>query len=382
MNRLPLSTTVNIRSRSLAIGRGDTTHHFDRSGRLTFSTRPGETIRRSLDDRALRVTASAGARDYEQLSARDKERWYTGAIALAAEARGQDADPVTSAWLARIATQTPWRLAGDAEAFARVYLPVSILPPDQYHALVVQVSHGCSYNRCLFCDFYRDRPFHVKTPAELGAHIDGLREFFAERLADRSGVFLGDGNALVIPTGKLLGMMDVLRREFGPIADPFSTFMDTFTLDHKTRGELADIRAAGLTTVYSGLETGSDRLRAVLRKPGTAVEAADALNLLKATGFRLGVIVIVGVGGPQFAAEHLQDTLDTLRSVNLTRQDIVFLSPFVDPGLSDFDDAVRRGLLSRFGDEEVGPELARWRRALAGLPARVTTYSLKEYMYW
>lgn len=372
------AVATQVRSRTLAIGRGAVTHHFDRSGRLTFSTLPGATVRRSLDDHAMRVSTSEAMRVYERLSPGDKERWYREATALAMDAPLGDANPQIREWIRRIAAWPPERLALDAEAFARVYLPISILPPDQYHALVVQIAQGCSYNRCLFCDFYRDRPFHIKTPGELDEHIGRLRDFFAERLADRSGVFLGDGNALVVPTDKLLAMMGVMRRRLGAAADTFSTFMDTFTLERKTRDELVEIRKAGLTTVYSGLETGSDRLRAILRKPGTASEAAHALNVLKAAGFRLGVIVIVGVGGPSFANEHLRETRQTLDAIALSPHDIVFLSPFVDPEFLGYHDAVREGLLSTFTDAQVAQEISRWRQTLSGLPAKITTYSLKD----
>lgn len=379
---MPDTIAVRLRPRTLAVESGAATHHFDRSGRLTFSTSPGETVRRSLDDRALRVSISSGTRKYQWLAAEDKTQWYKEALALAAEAVRANAAPTIREWACRIAKWSPERLALDAQAFSRVYLPISILPPDQYHTLVVQIAQGCSYNRCLFCDFYRDRPFRIKTSEELDAHIAGLRSFFAERLPDRSGVFLGDGNALVVPTDRLLAMMDGIQRKLTEAADSFSTFMDTFTLERKTLAELTRIRQAGLTTVYSGLETGSDRLRAILRKPGAAQEAAHALTQLKAAGFRLGVIVLVGAGGPSFAAEHLLQTKRILETIDLSPRDIVFLSPFVEPPLADYRAAVRAGRLSAFTDAEIAQETARWRTALDPLDAKVTVYSLREYMYW
>jgi radical SAM superfamily enzyme YgiQ (UPF0313 family) len=70
---------------------------------------------------------------------------------------------VFRAWLSHIAGWNWDRLEGEAGPFRNsIYKPVSILPPDQYLALVVQATEGCSYNECSFCTFYRDRPFRIK----------------------------------------------------------------------------------------------------------------------------------------------------------------------------------------------------------------------------
>ena len=69
--------------------------------------------------------------------------------------------------LARITAWSPSRLAEDAARFRQIYKPVSILPPDQYLSIVLQATEGCSYNRCTFCTFYRDRPFRIKSPSRV-----------------------------------------------------------------------------------------------------------------------------------------------------------------------------------------------------------------------
>ncbi|WDL95397.1 radical SAM protein [Alicyclobacillus sp. ALC3] len=315
-------------------------------------------------------------------------------------------------WARRLAQWSPEALATDAAAFRTVYSPISILPPDQYHSLVVQVTLGCSYNKCLFCDFYRDRRFHIRSEIELEAHLDHLMAFLGPRVADRKTVFLADGNAFVVPTERLIRMITQIRRRLSATAGAsgstgnagtgglldatggieFNAFMDTFTLEYKTLDDLRRIYEAGLHTVYSGLETGSNRLRQFLAKPGSAEEAVEALNTLKAGGFRLGVILLVGVGGPAAADEHLADTLQALQQIKFTDGDLIYLSPFVDPdAITGYRATLTAGGFDSFTQDGLAQELVRWRRALAAmqmpdgdarpLPAKVTLYSILEHIY-
>ncbi|WP_067923094.1 radical SAM protein [Alicyclobacillus shizuokensis] len=381
-----VTTTANVRAHRMVIQAGDWRYHFDRTGRFLFGVRAHETVRRGLDDRVIQVRLPAEGgiigRTYRTLDPVEKAAFYRRAYALARASLGSLPAEQAAEWKPLLERWTPEALAADAHAFRQVYLPINILPPDQYHALVVQITHGCSYNRCLFCDFYRDRRFHIKSKDELQIHLDRLQRFMGPRIADRSGVFLGDGNAFVVPTDKLLSMMELVREQLGSsVSEDFYTFMDTFTLEHKTPEDLRRIYEQGLRTVYTGLETGSNRLRAFLRKPGTAEEAVAAINRLKEAGYRIGVILMVGVGGPKFAREHLAATRQALNGIHFTPGDLVYLSPFVDPHDTDYDEQARAHALSAFLDEQMEEELARWRRALASLPAKVTLYSIREHLY-
>ena len=108
-------------------------------------------------------------------------------------------------------------LQADARRFGEIYRPVSILPPDQYLALVVQATEGCSYNQCTFCDFYRDRPFRVKSADELRAHIAAVQAFFGPALGLRKSLFLADANALVVPMPRLRAWLDVIAEARTPV---------------------------------------------------------------------------------------------------------------------------------------------------------------------
>jgi radical SAM superfamily enzyme YgiQ (UPF0313 family) len=119
-------------------------------------------------------------------------------------------------------------LSADAISFKNVYLPISILPPDQYLALVVQVTEGCNYNQCIFCDFYKDRPFRIKTNTELKEHLLKIKNYFGEGIKMRRSIFLGDANAIVIPQERLIKALRSIKNVFPQPKDIYS-FIDVFT---------------------------------------------------------------------------------------------------------------------------------------------------------
>ena len=107
---------------------------------------------------------------------------------------------------AALASLTRWdwaSLEADRARFQQIYTPVGILPPDQYLALVLQATHGCSHNACTFCTFYQDIPFRIKTPEQFRQHVAAVLDFFGPALAMRRSIFLADANALVAPMGRL-----------------------------------------------------------------------------------------------------------------------------------------------------------------------------------
>ena len=118
----------------------------------------------------------------------------------------------------------------DAARFAEVYSansarsagsnPIGILPPDQYLALVLQATTGCSFNTCTFCDLYQ-QPFHIKTPAEFRQHLRDVRDYLGDSLLLRQrSIFLGAANALAIPLPRLLPLFEIIADEFGRRCDP------------------------------------------------------------------------------------------------------------------------------------------------------------------
>ncbi len=409
--------------------------HFDRTGRFVLAAAPSLTIRRGLDNRLMRISIDTTHREdlkwfgrrrsYHDFSDVEKSDFYRAVYieALTVLRHEQEASPsngerklqepakygpaTLTEWGERLARWTPAALAKDEVDFKATYKPISILPPDQYRTLVIQVAEGCSYNQCLFCDFYRDRRFHVKSPVELAAHLDAVEAFFGPRLHDRTGFFLGDGNALVVSADRLRVAIKQIQAAFGPETDStqtdftqadsspvkpspdsshpiasFATFMDTFNLDKKSIEALHTLREEGIDTVYVGLESGYDPIRSFLKKPGPASEALAAIRTLKEAGYTVGPIVMIGVGDIRDADAHFEHTVLLLEEANLTPSDKIFLSPFVQPAHGEYRDATERYGVIPYTQDQIEREMMRWKDTLSKVTrAKVTGYYVREHIY-
>jgi radical SAM superfamily enzyme YgiQ (UPF0313 family) len=151
--------------------------------------------------------------------------------------------------------------------YQNIYLPVGILPPDQYGAVVLQATQGCSFNTCTFCSFYKDTPFRISKPAEFHLHCEAVKDFLGRGLNLRRTIFLGDANALVIPMKILVPLMEIMHRYFDIEAlGGIYAFLDGASGEHKSSADYSRLAKMGLKRVYIGLESGSTSLLKFLQK--------------------------------------------------------------------------------------------------------------------
>lgn len=307
-------------------------------------------------------------------------------------------------WLHRILSYTLDRYEERAEEFLRIYKPISILPPDQYRSLVVQATEGCHYNRCNFCVFYKDRVFHVKTPAEFHAHLNAIRQYYGESLRLRRTIFLGDANAIVAPQKSLLYFLDALNEEFEitpqgmekeertnwKAAHPIHfngivSFMDCFASNQKSVEDFKAMAARNLKRVYLGVETGSDSLLAFLNKAGRSDEIRSAIDRVKQADIAVGLIIMIGIGGLKFNAEHIEKTVKLLRSLPLSEKDLIYFSEFVQLPEMPYtrkavEEKVRPLTLS-----QMKTQMSLIRQQLKSsypvIPAKLSVYDVRDFMY-
>lgn len=215
--------------------------------------------------------------------------------------------------------------------FHEIYTPVGILPPDQYQAVLLQATEGCSFNTCTFCDFYKASRFHIKGEESFKRHAHNVREFLGRGLSLRRTIFLGDANALVIPSERMLTLMKIAGAIFDTDAPTgFHAFQDGFSGGRKTSDEYRQLLKAGLERVYIGLESGHDPLLRFLNKPGKAEDVLDAVRKMKSGGVHVGIIVLLGAGGHKFNNGHIKDTARVLNRMKLGMQDQIYFSELVD----------------------------------------------------
>jgi hypothetical protein len=275
-------------------------------------------------------------------------------------------------------------LAADAARFLAACGPVGILPPDQYLALVVRLTEGCSWNACSFCRLYRDVPFRARTPDDVRRHLQSLGELFGEAITLRRSIFLGDANALCLPEGRLLPLVDSVAEAYPD--RPLASFVDAWTGERKAHGEWQRLAARGLQRVYVGLESGDPELLAWLDKAGTPADAIALVRSLHEAGIAAGVIVLLGVGGERYSKAHVARTIESLTAMRLGPRDLLYFSEYVD------DPSLGYGAKAA-GSPDLAPldaaNSARQREAIVrgfrpaepARPPRIASYDIREFVY-
>jgi hypothetical protein len=357
----------------------------------------GATYRRALDGRLLekRPGQAGGAPRLRQvLSAEDGGAVVEAArsdaavaleavlanSALAPEHRGQ-----AERRLRRIVAMDAVALAADGARFHDVYRPVGILPPDQYLALVVQATEGCSWNACTFCDLYRDVPFRAKSLPDFLAHLVAVRAFFGESVALRRSVFLGDANALCLGQERLAPMLGAISRELPLASRGIHAFLDVWTGHRKRPADWAELAGLGLRRVYVGLETGDPGLLAWLSKPGLPEDAVTLVRDLHQAGLAVGVIVLVGAGGERYAVSHAQATARVLSAMGLRSEDLLYFSEIVVHTVAAYARRAEQDGVRPLSHEACAAQraaiLAATRFEDPVRPPRAASYDIREFVY-
>lgn len=203
-------------------------------------------------------------------------------------------------------------------------------PPSEAESLLLQVSLGCSHNRCTYCAMY-DAPeqrFRIKPWETIAADIDEAARW-SERYEPIRRVFLCDGDALILPTDLLRRILAELRTRI-PSVRRVGIYGDARSILRKSVEELTELRELGLGIVYHGAESGDDLVLERVNKGSTAAQAGEAADRLRAAGLRHSVMVMLGIGGVERSAEHARATAELL-----TRMDPPFvgaLTTTVIPG--------------------------------------------------
>lgn len=184
-------------------------------------------------------------------------------------------------------------------------------PPSEAKSLLLQVTVGCSHNRCSYCDMYRDKRFSAKPWPLIEADIEE-----AARLGPVfRRVFLCDGDALILSTPRLTQILEAIQTRL-PWVERVGTYGDTRSVTRKRPEELAALRARGLGIVYHGMETGDEEVMRRIDKGASAAECVETASKLRDAGIVHSVMVLLGVGGRALSDQHAEQTARLLTAMD------------------------------------------------------------------
>lgn len=184
------------------------------------------------------------------------------------------------------------------------YIEPVFRPPSEAHSLILPVTNGCSWNKCGFCEMYTQpqKKFRARDENEV---LEEIRRC-GERLIVKR-VFLADGDALVLPTRRLLAVLQAIREHL-PEVERVSSYCLPRNLRRKSVDELRELADAGLRMAYVGAESGDDEVLARVNKGETYSSTLDALEKLGEAGISRSVMILNGLGGMTLSAQHADNS--------------------------------------------------------------------------
>jgi len=191
-------------------------------------------------------------------------------------------------------------------------------PPSEADSLILPVTDGCSWNQCTFCEMYTapQKKFRARDESEVLDSIARTGELLGNKVRR---VFLADGDALVLPTRRLLAVLAAIRQHL-PAVRRVSSYCLPRNLRKKSVEELRELADAGLAIAYIGAESGDDEVLARVKKGETYETTCEALDKLGKAGIKRSVMILNGLGGPVLSAQHAENSA---RLLNATQPEYV-----------------------------------------------------------
>ncbi|MFL6503450.1 MAG: radical SAM protein [Nitrososphaera sp.] len=180
-------------------------------------------------------------------------------------------------------------------------------PPSEAGSTIFQVTLGCSFNKCSFCNMYRTKEYVERPWEEIKSEIDMVVKFYP----DTRRIFLADGDALNLPKDRMVEILQYLKQNF-PRLERISCYAMPKNILQKGDQELAELRAAGLQMMYIGIESGNDIVLKKVTKGATYKTILQACQRVRAHNYVMSCMVILGLGGKTYTKEHIADTAQIL----------------------------------------------------------------------
>lgn len=204
-------------------------------------------------------------------------------------------------------------------------------PPSEAHSLIVQYTVGCARNDCTFCSMYKAKNFRIRKEDEVLEELRGVAKQYGNMVRK---IFLADGDALIVPAERLIYLLKGIWEIF-PNAERITSYGAPADVLDKTPEELKAIHATGLDMVYMGLESGDDEVLRRVCKGVTSQQIVDAGIKLRASGIKLSLTIISGLGGRERMKEHAIASAQAMSKIKPEYASLLTL--MVEPGTPLYD---------------------------------------------
>ncbi len=223
-------------------------------------------------------------------------------------------------------------------------------PPSEARSLIFQVTLGCSFNECSFCDMYRSKQYSERPWDEVKMEIDMM----AKQLPNTTRVFLADGDALNLDAEYIVKIVKYIYEKFSNL-ERISCYAMPMNLLKKTPEELKKMHDAGLDMLYLGIESGSDIVLKKVTKGATSKTIIKSVNKAKDAGYVMSCMVILGLGGRKYSKDHVEGTAAVISACS--PQYVGALTLYLENGIKEEFLQKYNGEFVRLNDDEALEEL-------------------------
>ena len=210
-------------------------------------------------------------------------------------------------------------------------------PPSEARSLIFQVTLGCSFNECSFCDMYRSKEYSERPWDEVKLEIDMM----AKQMPETRRIFLADGDALNLDTEYMVKIVKYIKEKF-PNLERISCYAMPMNILKKTPEELKKMYDAGLTMLYLGIESGSDLILKKVTKGAIGKTIIKSVNKGKEAGYTMSCMIILGIGGKTHSKEHIRGTAEVINAC--APNYVGALTLYLENG-------IKEEFLTKFGEE-------------------------------
>lgn len=218
-------------------------------------------------------------------------------------------------------------------------------PPSEAYSLIIQVTLGCSHNKCTFCSMFKDKKFKIRKLEDIFEDLEMAREYYKYV----KKIFLADGDALILKTQDLEKILLKIKELF-PECERVSMYGTPGDILRKSEEDLIKLKNLGLKIIYLGIESGSDEILQDIKKGVTSKEIIEAGKKVVKTGIKLSVTLISSLGGKEKWKDH---AVESARVINEINPDYLgLLTLMVEPGTEMYD-KIKQGEITLLSPKEV-----------------------------
>lgn len=183
-------------------------------------------------------------------------------------------------------------------------------PPSEANSLIFQITLGCSFNKCSFCNMYRTKEYSERPIEEIKEEI----KMMSKLQPTVTRIFLADGDALNVSTKNLVEILKYIKSSFRDL-ERISCYSMPKNLIQKTDEELRSLKKSGLDMVYLGIESGNNTILRKVTKGASKEMIINSCKKAKENGFILSCMVILGLGGKKYSDYHAIDTSNVINQI-------------------------------------------------------------------